>query len=76
MTLDKSDLENEPVLKKEKQQRHISWNPDVDPETEDRLAFLKLSPQERWRHMMAVVMLTYPGGAHACSYSKRKIEWT
>ena len=56
--------------------RRISWNPDIDPETEDRLAFLKLAPEERWRHIMALIMLTYPGGSKALSFNERKIEWT
>ena len=58
-----------------KSERTISWKPDIDPVTEDRTAFLKLSPLERWEHMMAVVLATYPGGSSAVTYEKRQIEW-
>ena len=62
-------------MMKSKTQRTILWNPGAEPETEDRAAFLKLSSLERWEHMMAVVLATYPGGSNAVTFEKRKIEW-
>ncbi len=62
-------------MMKSRAQRTISWNPDINPETEDRKAFLELSPLERWEHIMAVVLATYPGGPEAVTYEKRQIEW-
>ncbi|MGB3588206.1 MAG: hypothetical protein WBA23_16775 [Tunicatimonas sp.] len=56
-----------------KSKRNISWNPDVDPETEDRLAYLALNPQERWDYMMTLILATYP--KKLVTYDKRKIEW-
>jgi hypothetical protein len=45
---------------KDKPKRTLSWNPGVDPETEDREAFLKLSYVERWNYIMEIVLATYP----------------
>ncbi len=58
-----------------KNQRTLPWNPQADPEVEDRAAFLRLSSLERWEHIVAVILATYPGGAQAVSFEKRKIEW-
>lgn len=60
---------------KQENERSISWNPNVDQEAEDRATFLALSSEKRWEHMMAVILATYPGGAKAVTYKKRKIEW-
>ena len=60
---------------KNKTQRILSWNPNVDPETEDRAAFLKLNSTERWNYIMAIVLATYPGGPEAVTFEKRRIEW-
>lgn len=54
--------------------KNISWNPSIDPETEDRLAFLKLSSQEKWKYMMGIVLANYP--KKEVTYAKRIIEWT
>jgi hypothetical protein len=55
--------------------RHgISWNPEQNPETEDRIQFLRLSQQERWNHVMDVILLTYPKNKQV-EYKKRIIEW-
>ncbi len=54
----------------------LSWNPDFEPETEDRLAFLRLSAQERWNHIMAVILATYPKKNLPVTFHKRQIEWT
>ena len=59
-----------------KTKKNISWKPDIDPETEDRLAFLKLNPQERWDYIMTLILATYPKGVKTVQYNKRKIEWT
>ncbi|WKN41119.1 hypothetical protein [Tunicatimonas pelagia] len=52
-----------------KYKRNISWNPDVDPETEDRLAYLALNGQERWDYMMTLILATYP--KKVVTYDKR-----
>ena len=62
-------------MSRAKNQRTLSWNPNVDPEAEDRAAFLRLSSLERWEHTMAVVLAAYPGGPQAVTFEKRKIEW-
>ena len=60
---------------KNEAKRALSWNPGVDPETEDRAAFLKLSHVERWNYIMEIVLATYPGGPEAVTFEKRQIEW-
>ncbi len=59
----------------DKPERTLSWNPDVDAETEDRAAFLKLDSLERWNYIMEIVLVTYPGGPEAVTFEKRRIEW-
>ena len=59
-----------------KSKRNISWNPDLDPVEEDRIAFLSMNAQERWDYIMELILATYPGGLSALRYDKRKIEWT
>ena len=52
----------------------LSWRKEIEPETEDREAFLKLSYSERWNYMMALIMSNYPKGKPT-NY-KKIIEWT
>tara|TARA_R110001606_G_scaffold399099_2_gene580535 strand:- start:19348 stop:19641 length:294 start_codon:yes stop_codon:yes gene_type:complete len=33
----------------------LSWDPNIDPETEDRIAFLKLSYSRRWNDLKALI---------------------
>jgi len=58
-----------------KTNRNISWIEGIDPETEDRLAYLKLSPKERWEYLMTLILATYPSGKKV-TFKKRIIEWT
>ena len=44
----------------DKPKRTLSWNPEVDPEAEDRAAFLKLNSLERWNYIMEIILATYP----------------
>lgn len=52
----------------------LTWNPDLDPESEDRLHFLSLSYQDRMKYMMKLIMLTYP--ADKVTNNRKRIEWT
>lgn len=59
-----------------KPKRNLSWNPNLDPVEEDRIAFLTMNAQEPWNDMMELILATYPGGSSAVKYDKRKIERT
>ena len=52
----------------------LSWNEGVNPEKEDREAFLKLSYSKRWNYLMALIMSNYPN-KKPTNY-KKIIEWT
>ena len=52
----------------------LSWKKGIDPETEDRKAFLKLSYSERWNYLMALIMSNYPKVKP--TNDKKTIEWT
>ncbi len=54
--------------------RNISWKDGVDPETEDRLAYLALSSKEKWDYLMTLILATYPKGKKV-TFDKRLIEW-
>ena len=53
--------------------KKLTWNPNIDPESEDRLAFLKLSYTARWAYLMLLIMKKLPLGGG--QFSKRIIEW-
>ncbi len=52
----------------------LSWKDGIDPETEDREAFLKLSYSERWSYLMTLIMSNYP--KQKPTNYKKIIEWT
>ena len=56
--------------------KKISWNPDIDPEWEDRKEFLKLSSQKRWQYLMRLIFDSKKLPKGAALFSKKKIEWT
>ncbi len=51
---------------------YLSWNPDIDPVTEERLKLFSKSDLEIWTRLMKIVFMnrTTP-----VTFSKRKIEW-
>ncbi|MEQ6119779.1 hypothetical protein [Reichenbachiella sp. MALMAid0571] len=51
----------------------LLWNKDIDPETEDRKAFLKLSYSERWSYMMALILSNHP--TKKPTNHKKIIKW-
>ncbi|MEX2336257.1 MAG: hypothetical protein WD555_03195 [Fulvivirga sp.] len=53
----------------------LSWDPNKDPEWEDREAFLKLSSGDKWKYLMRLIMQTKKLPEGAGKFSKRKIEW-
>lgn len=55
--------------------RSISWNEGIDPETEDRLAYLALSSKEKWNYLMTVILASYPLDKEV-TFKKRTIKWT
>jgi hypothetical protein len=55
--------------------RNISWTEGIDPETEDRLAYLALSSKEKWDYLMTLILATYPPGKKV-TFNNRTIEWT
>jgi len=57
-----------------KSKSNISWKKGVNPETEDRVQYLKLSSQEKWDYLMTLILATYP--SETVSFDKRQIEWT
>ncbi|HNP19935.1 MAG TPA: hypothetical protein PKL31_15965 [Fulvivirga sp.] len=58
-----------------KNKKSISWNPNIDSETEDRLNYLRLTPIEKWNYIMSVILLTYPNTNKKVTFKKRIIEW-
>ena len=55
--------------------RSTSWNKGVNPETENRLAYLELSSTKKWNYLMALILASYPSGKEV-TFKKRIIEWT
>lgn len=53
----------------------LSWNSNVDPEWEDRKAFLRLSSEDRWKYLMRLIMNSKKLPEGAGKFTKRKIEW-
>ena len=51
----------------------LSWDPNIDPETEDRLNFLRLSFSDRWSYMMALIGSNKPKTSP--TNKKKIIEW-
>jgi hypothetical protein len=51
----------------------LSWNPDVDPVTEERLTLFTKSDLEIWQRLMRIVFMNRTSPV---TFSKRKIEWT
>jgi len=64
-----------PTNSSPKSAKNISWNDGVDPEREDRLAYLALSPKEKWDYLMTLILATYPAGK-SVTFNKKIIEWT
>ena len=58
-------------IKKTSTQR-ISWNPGVDPVTEERLALFAKSDLENWQRLMRIIFMNRP---EPVSFSKLKIKW-
>ena len=52
---------------------YISWNPEVDPVTEERLKLFSKSDLENWRRLMRIIFMNR---RTPVTFSKRKIEWT
>jgi len=50
----------------------ISWNPDVDPVTEERLALFQKSDLENWKRLMRIIFMNR---REPVTFSKRKIKW-
>ena len=50
----------------------ISWNPDVDPVTEERLALFAKSDQDNWKRLMRIIFMNR---REPVTFSKRKIKW-
>ncbi len=51
----------------------ISWNPEVDPVTEERLALFAKSDMENWNRLMRIIFMNR---RESVTFSKRKIKWT
>lgn len=51
---------------------HISWNPDVDPVTEERLALFAKSDLENWKRLMRIIFMNR---REPVTFAKRKIRW-
>ena len=51
---------------------YLSWNPEVDPVTEERLKLFSKSDLENWRRLMHIVFMNR---TTSVTFSKRKIEW-
>ena len=52
----------------------LTWKQDIEPEVEDRLAFLRLSYSERWSYMMKLIMSNHP--KKIPTNNMKRIEWT
>jgi hypothetical protein len=51
----------------------ISWNPDVDPVTEERLSLFAKSDHENWKRLMSIIFMNR---RKPVTFLKRKIKWT
>jgi len=51
---------------------YLSWNPEMDPVTEERLKLLSKSDFEIWRRLMHIVFMNRTAPV---TFSKKKIEW-
>ncbi|ADR23474.1 hypothetical protein MATR_26730 [Marivirga tractuosa] len=51
---------------------HLNWNPNVDPETEDRLVFMKMSDAEKWKSFNKLILMNRK---EPLTFHKRRIEW-
>jgi hypothetical protein len=51
----------------------LSWNPEGDPQTEDRLRCMAMSDHEYWNAMMRLINV---GRTTAVTFDKRIIKWT
>ncbi len=54
--------------------RTLSWKEGIDPETEDRLEYLKLTSEEKWKYMMTLILSKFPADKQI-TFKKRIIEW-
>jgi len=54
--------------------KRVSWKNGVDPESEDREAFSKLSYSDRWKYMMTLIMSNHP--TKKPTNYKKTIAWT
>ena len=61
---------NKDTLKSHKS--YLSWNPEVDPVTEERLKLFSKTDLENWRRLMNIIFMTRKTPV---SFSKRKIIW-
>ena len=52
----------------------LSWKEGVNPEKEDREAFLRLPYSKRWNYLMALIMSNYP--KEKPTNYKKIIKWT
>jgi hypothetical protein len=56
----------------EKKKMYLSWNPEIDPETEDRLRWLNMSDPEKWKAINKLIMMHRKT---PLTFHKRRIEW-
>tara|TARA_R100000027_G_scaffold67602_1_gene67112 strand:+ start:1397 stop:1606 length:210 start_codon:yes stop_codon:yes gene_type:complete len=55
-----------------KNKMRLSWNPDIDPETEDRLVFLAMSGPEKWQSLNRLIL---GNRKLPLTFHKRIIKW-
>ncbi len=51
----------------------LSWDPEVDPKTEDRLRCMAMSDHEYWNAMMRLINI---GRTSPVTFAKRIIKWS
>jgi hypothetical protein len=51
---------------------YLSWNPEMDPVTEERLKLFSKSDLDNWRRLMHIIFMNRTAPV---TFSKRKIEW-
>ncbi len=51
----------------------ISWNPDVDPVTEERLSLFAKNDLENWKRLMSIIFMNR---RKPVTFLKKKIKWT
>ncbi|WP_151996443.1 MULTISPECIES: hypothetical protein [unclassified Imperialibacter] len=51
----------------------LSWSPESDPQTEDRIRCMAMSDHEYWNAMMRLINV---GRTTAVTFEKRIIKWT